>query len=720
MPLGINKQDLFTNAQFQQFVEFAQTSKAGSIAQTTAAPLVPDGKPHSIAGTTENWFSKLIRSSAAKEANNYTRTIFRDSIAKMFGGENNIPDSVKDAMKMADYDKGKPLTARRILAVKAAIDQVAEQFTTGVEANKAKFAKSDKNGQASKLIETAFTACQGNTDAMDIVNQSMKLIIVNAEAQFRSEEKVQKTVEGLVSNLNELKALSTKNPGIYAAGKNMLLEPCKPLPKGMLTKIVQALNDMSINDLRKLSGSSSGMNIHKTLNQFFKNISEIMVSTGVEKKLDGADEKEAVRLFIAQSLLSRCSQGTMGKIRDALNSNTTGQLNDFYQKCGTEDTDFFNKEELNVQRGTSTVGSAGSTYLNIMEECLNRNLKRVNPNAARADVIRNDPEVQYNIEHIGGKELLADMVSLAKESNERDVKVYIDFLVDGSGQGADTFKAHLKKKLGNINLPMNYLPYRLGLNEKAMMNRNICTEMKKIALGKESQFQKDVYRSGTITLIDGKKTFTLSKEFNTARDELAQFVTGNQQATYQSLEATDKNKVHLMMAMLCQETEKAGEDGALHAIHPRESEDAFILGGDEHNPGTRKFTLEKNYSGGFMLEYSMEKPITSIRPVDEYDDISVGEGSSFSCSLRYDLKEEEVQRLAELDYTKFNDDEASNLTNHKQEMPDGTKQYAEEKLMKAVDTFAQEFKIDAGGGMDFNMKLMPSDEDKINEARQWS
>ena len=40
--------------------------------------------------------------------------------------------------------------------------------------------------------------------------------------------------------------------------------------------------------------------------------------------------------------------------------------------------------------------------------------------------------------------------------------------------------------------------------------------------------------------------------------------------------------------------------------------------------------------------------------------------------------------------------------------------------MKAVDTFAQEFKINASGGMDFNMKLMPSDEDKINEARQWS
>ena len=41
----------------------------------------------------------------------------------MFGGESRIPESVKDAMLLKDYDKGKPLTARRIMAVKAAIDK---------------------------------------------------------------------------------------------------------------------------------------------------------------------------------------------------------------------------------------------------------------------------------------------------------------------------------------------------------------------------------------------------------------------------------------------------------------------------------------------------------------------------------------------------------------------------------------------------------------------
>jgi hypothetical protein len=49
------------------------------------------------------------------------RSLFRQAIRDMFGGENGIPQSVKDAMLLKDYDKGKPLTARRIMAVTRAI-----------------------------------------------------------------------------------------------------------------------------------------------------------------------------------------------------------------------------------------------------------------------------------------------------------------------------------------------------------------------------------------------------------------------------------------------------------------------------------------------------------------------------------------------------------------------------------------------------------------------
>lgn len=44
------------------------------------------------------------------------------AVVNMFGGESKIPAGVKKAMLMGDFNAGKPLTARRILAVKAAID----------------------------------------------------------------------------------------------------------------------------------------------------------------------------------------------------------------------------------------------------------------------------------------------------------------------------------------------------------------------------------------------------------------------------------------------------------------------------------------------------------------------------------------------------------------------------------------------------------------------
>ena len=67
-------------------------------------------------------FAAIFRSRANKDANDNTRKLFACAVAKTFGGVENIPDNVVDAMKMNDYGKGRPLTARRILAVKKAID----------------------------------------------------------------------------------------------------------------------------------------------------------------------------------------------------------------------------------------------------------------------------------------------------------------------------------------------------------------------------------------------------------------------------------------------------------------------------------------------------------------------------------------------------------------------------------------------------------------------
>ena len=716
MPLGINNQDLFTNAQFQQFVEFAQTSKAGSIAQTTTAPLVPDGKPHSIAGTTENWFSKLIRSSAAKEANNYTRTIFRDSIAKMFGGENNIPDSVKDAMKMADYDKGKPLTARRILAVKAAIDQVADKMNSGLQECVNKYSKSKNLEQIRPLLEKAFTACNGNADAMDIVKAHISKIVYTGTSDLRTTEQVQEKVDALVANLNELKTATKKNPGIYAAGKDLLMDIGKALPKGVLTKLAQAANELPVDSLRKLSGSTSGMAMHKTLMQLYKTLNKAMVSSGAEKLMEGAEELQPARQFLVTAMLSRVSKSALGKIRGAIGSDTTKILTGFYNRtCSKGHSTIFENETNDLQLAVDNVGDIGKSYLSMLNNGVNFNMRRFNPADQPTSVL--EQEGQLFLGDIGGEDLVADTISMAKDLIAANVEQCIDQTVTGSGKGAETFKQLLRNKLDGAIEPGQKLGACLSTNANAMMNWNICGEMKKIVTGQECQFKKDIYRGTNVTLSDGKNTFKLTMKFETARDELAQFVTGDPKATYEGLtEAEDKTKVHLLMALLSQETEKAAQLGTQIALEPRESDEAFgeWFISDQQS---RSYTVEKRSDGGIELHYVMDNPLTDIKDNTTNnglnDEITVGEGSKHTCKLDYTLKGAEFNRLAKLDFGKFDDSEGAAFFREKEDMPDGTRQFHENKLERTVDTFAQEFKVNADCKMDISMILQPSDEELI-------
>ena len=118
------------NYQFERFMEFAEERvKAGkdtAIARTGEVRVEgpPGLEERAIYATDKTDFvgMSLVRTDGAKRANDEVRELFRKSIADMFGGEGNIPDSVKDAMLLKDYGSGKPLTARRILEVGKAIE----------------------------------------------------------------------------------------------------------------------------------------------------------------------------------------------------------------------------------------------------------------------------------------------------------------------------------------------------------------------------------------------------------------------------------------------------------------------------------------------------------------------------------------------------------------------------------------------------------------------
>ena len=115
------------NNQFQQFYDFAQARKLEG--KNTAIAKLGDDVPanpleeRSIVVKTGDFIGKF-RFQTSKDVNNAVRDLFKRTVIDMFGGERNIPDSVKTAMLLKDYGKGKPLTARRINAVATAIQKL--------------------------------------------------------------------------------------------------------------------------------------------------------------------------------------------------------------------------------------------------------------------------------------------------------------------------------------------------------------------------------------------------------------------------------------------------------------------------------------------------------------------------------------------------------------------------------------------------------------------
>ncbi|MBQ3098457.1 MAG: hypothetical protein IJC66_09910, partial [Kiritimatiellae bacterium] len=117
------------NEQFSKFVSFAENRMAAGKDKAIASK----GDIAAAGGTTLeerniktsnrfDWVSlSIFRWKGARNDNNAVRDIFKKCVADMFGGEKNIPESVRTAMLMKDYGCGKPLTARRIIAVRDAI-----------------------------------------------------------------------------------------------------------------------------------------------------------------------------------------------------------------------------------------------------------------------------------------------------------------------------------------------------------------------------------------------------------------------------------------------------------------------------------------------------------------------------------------------------------------------------------------------------------------------
>ena len=119
------KIDTSSFVQIKEFTTFANRCGAESAAVAKLGDKSGDvnrvnhnikDRPHGLF----HWF----RNSDKEAVNNRCRQAFKEAVVKLFGGESKIPENVKAAMELDNFrpDSGKPLTARRICKIGAAIE----------------------------------------------------------------------------------------------------------------------------------------------------------------------------------------------------------------------------------------------------------------------------------------------------------------------------------------------------------------------------------------------------------------------------------------------------------------------------------------------------------------------------------------------------------------------------------------------------------------------
>ncbi len=159
------------------------------------------------------FFGSLFRSRANRQLNNQTRDLFKQTIAKLFGGEESIPQEVKDAMHFSRFDgKGRPLTAKRINETKSAIINFLSRkeasaglsplqmgMVLNTSATVDQYLKSDRSE-----IVTGATASINDVDGDDDNN------VINTKNTIKEAPKPQNNFR---AELDQLKAKATKLGG---------------------------------------------------------------------------------------------------------------------------------------------------------------------------------------------------------------------------------------------------------------------------------------------------------------------------------------------------------------------------------------------------------------------------------------------------------------------------------------------------------------------------
>lgn len=332
------------DAQFNEFVRFASQEDVSG--QTTLESSQGSGVLSIKAKSKKDFIGNIGRSGESKAVNKNVRDLFMNSVLKMFGASKleDLPDVVKAAMKPEDFKaQGKPLTARRVLAVQSAVRQNEIEMLVGAEMG-------IDVGADKKLrdrIHAAVEACGGNEDVFSVFQENYREILFEEKGGHLSDGPVlreDKAVRSWIKDLapaiewlrEEIKDQQA-DPEFFDAAKPFLIrnlqDPEMKKKIGFYLKEAKSHNSSlrpgHLGAIKNLASSASAQDIHTAaaqLNQLLFRASGrskyLMVPRG------DYDEQLFANLVLARAFPNKAD---LRKLQAVLHSETASKLAKYYR-----------------------------------------------------------------------------------------------------------------------------------------------------------------------------------------------------------------------------------------------------------------------------------------------------------------------------------------------------------------------------------------------------
>ena len=295
--MAINLNDSLYGAQFKAFADFA----AGQRDQGTIVRIEgqgqglpgPNGEPRVIVAKQGDGYGHTWRNDDSKAVNDNVRALFLNSVLAVCGVDrvDQLPANVRAVMKENDYGGGHPLTARRITAVKRAIDASFQAEATNAldkinlwlncRTHHVSHESCEQNAQ--RLVELA----KGDVDLLHLLVDDKKKIgydiLCKDDSHFRTPAEIEQRVEGLRRNIDEIRAATNGDRNLFERFFNRLHGFLgEPVQAGQMGAMVTAVLNLDLTEVRDCLNKDSYDGSFEAFCRLQKMVDAIVAEAGVQ------------------------------------------------------------------------------------------------------------------------------------------------------------------------------------------------------------------------------------------------------------------------------------------------------------------------------------------------------------------------------------------------------------------------------------------------------